>query len=214
MLIRKLLCRNLFCTVTLVLASFHSAYGLAYGMEHPDHTDAKNQIRKLLADDRYFEITSLEYVNGYVKDANNYIVAITFTRVFKVSSDDFVHKQNHPKAGLCDNSPNIFGDAAYLDNLFGNFAIDDRFDETCRFSFLQTENGWVLQDIEGEESIVARHTENYDATTGRVAKLAEEAAQQAAQLAEEAAQRQQAYDKAYAETDAKARALARIIREG
>jgi len=167
-LIRKLLCRNLFCTVVLAFVSFHPAYGI----EHPDHTDALNQIRKLLTDDRYFEITNPKYVNGYVKDANNYIVAVTFTRVFKVSSNAFVNKPNHPKRGLCDNSTKIFGDAAYLDNLFGNFEPDDRFDEACQFSFLQTENGWILQDVEGEESVVARHTEH------------------AAQQAEEAAQRQ------------------------
>jgi hypothetical protein len=164
MLIRKLFCRALFCTVALVLASFHSAYG----QDRPDHKNALDQIRKMLGDDRIFEITKLAYVNGTQTDINHYVVAATYTRVFKVSS-----KTLYDKDGLPIQNPVNAADAAltvlsYLvnassGNLYGRFEPGDSFDISCQFVFLGTENGWVLQDRQTFETIVARHTEHADA---------------------------------------------------
>jgi hypothetical protein len=78
--------------------------------------------------------------------------------------------------------------------MFGQFESRDRFDEQCQFRFLRTENGWIFQGPEGDESVVARHTENYDAATAQ------------------AAQQAKAYADTYAETDAKAKALGFIVR--
>src|SRR5208282_2079694 len=90
MLMRKLLCRALFCIciVGLAVVSFHSAYAT----DRPDHKNALAQIRNLIGgDDRYFYITKPNYVNGFQRDTNDYIVFTTYTIVFKVSSKE--HKE-------------------------------------------------------------------------------------------------------------------------
>jgi hypothetical protein len=74
-----------------VVSSCH----LVNAQDRPNHTDAVNQIRREnLSDNRFFAITHLTYVNGFEKDRNNYIVATTFTREFKVSSKEFYGEFN------------------------------------------------------------------------------------------------------------------------
>ncbi len=135
----KLLCRNLLCILVSVVASFHSAYG----QNRPDHKDALNQIRKMLSDDRILEITKLTYVNGTQTDINHYVVAVTYTRVFKVSS-----KTLYDKDGMPIQNPANAADAAltilsYMinassGNLYGHFEPGDSFDEECQFIFIGT----------------------------------------------------------------------------
>jgi hypothetical protein len=163
MLVRKLLCRGLFCVVVLAVASFH----LAYAQDRPEHNNALSQIKTLLSNDdtalvggsplwllawnsagssRDFTITNLKYVNGYQKDANNYIVATTYTRAFNVSLSGIFKKPDDPllPAAL----------------IWGHFESGDSFDEECKFLFLRTENGWILQGYEGGFSVVTSHMEH------------------------------------------------------
>jgi hypothetical protein len=165
MLVRKLLCRGLFCIVVLAVASFH----LAYAQDRPDHTNALSQINTLLSSDdtalaggaplfllawnsagssRDFEITNPKYVNGYQKDPNNYIVAATYTRRFKKSLSGIFKKS--------------FADDPLLPAalIWGHFESGDSFDEECKFLFLRTENGWILQGYEGGFSVVTSHMEH------------------------------------------------------
>jgi hypothetical protein len=157
--------RGLFCIVVLAVASSH----LAYAQDRPDHKDALSQINTLLSGDdtalaggsplfllawnsagssRDFKITKLEYVNGYQKDANNYIVATTYTRVFNVSLSGIFKKS--------------FADDPLLPAavIWGHFESGDSFDEECKFLFLRTEKGWILQGYEGGFSVVTSHKEH------------------------------------------------------
>jgi hypothetical protein len=170
MLIRRLLCRGLFCIVPLAAVSPHPAYA----QDRPNHENAKSQIMNLLSDgnEESFTITNLKYVNGFQKDTSNYIVMTTFTRVFKVSSGTF-------RKSLSSDNPILSvagGLAASL--TWGHFEPGDSFDEACKFRFLRTENGWILQGFEGDTVVENRHTEHADALDAQEKRLDEQRAQE------------------------------------
>jgi hypothetical protein len=145
------------------------ASNLACAQDRPNHTNALSQITTLLSNDdgalsggsalaqlawkdsngssRDFTITKPEYVNGYQKDTNHYIVAATYTRTFKVSLSGIFKK-------LADD-PLL--PAALI---WGHFESGDSFDESCNFSFLRTEKGWIIQGYEGGFSVVTSHMEH------------------------------------------------------
>lgn len=192
MLVRKLLLRNLFCIAVLIAASFHSAYG----QNRPNHTDALNQIKNMLSDDSILEITKLVYVNGTQTDINHYLVAVTYTKVFKVSSKTLFDKDGMPLKNPANAAEGALTILSYLvnagsGNLFGRFEPGDSFDLSCQFIFIGTENGWVLQGPQSYETIVARHTEHADAVDAQEKKANEayktKQAEEAAKAAEAAA---------------------------
>jgi hypothetical protein len=170
MLVNKRFHQGLLVVMTAVIAS-----NLAYAQDRPDHKNALSQINTLLSNDdgalsgggalyegsallqltwnsngssRDFTITKPEYVNGYQKDTNNYIVAATYTRMFKVSLSG------------------IFGQSWADDPLlpavliWGHFESGDSFDESAKFLFLRTEKGWIIQGYEGGFSVVTSHMEH------------------------------------------------------
>jgi hypothetical protein len=78
--------RVLFCVVLLAAITVHSAYAA----DRPNHANALTQISKSIGvEEEAFDITKLAYVNGYQKDANNYVVSASYTRAWKVSSTYF-----------------------------------------------------------------------------------------------------------------------------
>src|ERR1035441_520411 len=143
--------------IALLLAVSTLPSHLAYAQDRPTHKDALSQIITQISDDRFYEITKPKYVNGFQKDPNNYVVLTTFTRVFKVSSSTY------GKSATSDNPLQGFAERLVLSNLYGHFEPGDSFDESAKFRFLRTENGWILQGFEDDEVVENRHTVNADA---------------------------------------------------
>jgi hypothetical protein len=176
-----------FCIAVLVVASFHSAYG----QNSPDHKDALNQIKNDSGSPWISSITKLEYVNGYQIDDNHYVVATTFTRVFKVSSKELYDKDGVYRGKAVDKAIDenpLAATMAVLQNLlvnYGRFEPADSLDEACNYLFLRTEKAWILQGSQGVESIITRHTERADAMDAQLeqAQAAEKAKQDEAAAA-------------------------------
>ena len=170
---------------TLAFIALFAGCGVA--QDRPDHTNALSQIKTLISnDDGSFKITKLVYVNGFQKDPNNYIVFTTFTTVFKVSSSTY------EKSVTSDNPLQAFGERVAISIHYGHFEPGDSFDESAKFRFLRTENGWILQGFEGDAVVENRHTANADALDEQKKRLDEQRAQ------EEKVQRQKEIDAANA----------------
>lgn len=153
--------------------------------DRPDHKNALTQIMSQLSDPSY-SITKLQYANGFEKDQNNYIVLATYTRVFKVSASTFAKSISDS-----DNPLVRWAQSVAVSSVYGHFEPGDSFDESAKFRFLRTENGWVLQGFEGDEVIEARHAERADALDAQKKLLDEQRAQEQKvqqQKAQEAAQ--------------------------
>ena len=187
MLVRKLLRRGLLGVVMAVVSSHP-----ACAQDRPDHKNALTQIMSQLSDPSY-SITKLQYANGFEKDQNNYIVLTTYTRVFKVSSSTFAKSISDS-----DNPLVRWAQSVAVSSVYGHFEPGDSFDESAKFRFLRTENGWVLQGFEGDEVTEARHTEHADALDEQKKRLDEQRAQ------ESKVQQQKAADAAFAEATAAA----------
>ncbi len=174
MLIRKLLCRGLFC---LVVSSQLACAAQIPSQDRPDHTTALSQINNLISDEQYFTITNLVYVkeNSFQQDANNYIVSTTFTRTFKVSSATLKKSYSDLPSPSDSSMPSLVMKSQvtllgmlgpiYVDLHYGHFEPGDYFDEAQQFRFLRTESGWILQNDDDSSAtvVVNRHTENADA---------------------------------------------------
>ena len=169
MLVRTLLRRGLL-GVVLAVVSFPELACSA--TDRPDHKNALTQIMSQLSDPSY-SITKLQYVNGFEKDQNNYIVLTTYTRVFKVSSSTFAKSISDS-----DNPLVRWAQSVAVSSVYGHFEPGDSFDVSAKFRFLRTENGWVLQGFEGDEVTEARHTERADALDAQKKLLEEQRAQE------------------------------------
>jgi hypothetical protein len=167
MLIRKLLRRGLLGVVMAVVSSHP-----ACAQDRPDHKNALAQIMSQLSDPSY-SITRLQYANGFEKDQNNYIVFTTYTRVFKVSSSTFAKSISDS-----DNPLVRWAQSVVVSSVYGHFEPGDSFDESAKFRFLRTENGWILQGYEGDAEVVNRHTEIADALDEQKKRLDEQSAQE------------------------------------
>jgi hypothetical protein len=164
--------------------------GCGHAQDRPTHKDALDQISKLISEDGS-TITKPVYVNGFRKDSNDYIVLMTFTRNFMVSSSTY-------EKSTADNPIIAFAESVALSSLYGHFEPGDSFDEACKFRFPRTENGWILQGYEGDAEVVNRHTPHADALDEQKKRLDEQRAQ------EEKVQRQKEIDAAMAQATAAA----------
>jgi len=122
----------------------------------PEHGNALDQIKENISDTSY-KITKLTYVNGLQEDVNHYVVGVTYTRTFKVSSNELAGREAAKTELSIKGFANLLGTELAIAFLWGQFSAGDSFDEACEFNFLKTEKGWVLTGINGSPSIVDSH---------------------------------------------------------
>lgn len=109
----------------------------------PDKSQAISQVEKELTSDRWVA-TNVQYVNGFAKDENNYVVSVSFTRLFEKSLDE-IYRENQELG-------------KFIRNLYGNVEPGMAFDETADAKFVKSENGWIMRGWEAGPNLVGRNS--------------------------------------------------------
>lgn len=109
----------------------------------PDKNEAVSQVEKELTSD-VWKPSNVQYVNGYAKNENNYIVSVSFTRSFEKYLDE-IYRENQELGKS-------------IRNVYGNIEPGMAFDETADAKFVKSENGWIMLGWEAGPSVIGRNT--------------------------------------------------------
>jgi hypothetical protein len=115
----------------------------------PSDSDIEEQIVAFMMNDDlsrdFVSINSIEKINGFEKNSNTYIAVVRYEIEFKKSLDDFRETLTSRSGDILERMQvNIA--VGVLKRQYGNFSAGQKMEETREFTFINTDNGWVLAD--------------------------------------------------------------------
>jgi hypothetical protein len=113
----------------------------------PGDGEVERQVRAALAEDgssEYYAVENVTKTNGFERDPQTYVAEVRYDIVFRRSAKELSESLGRgPRTSLWDSMARGVGVMA-LTLQYGNFKAGDRFTRTGRFTFVQSDNGWVL----------------------------------------------------------------------